>query len=71
MTEKKCGDVARYRFTWPGQNEAFICEGHVGWLKQVASAMGLSLQVIPLGDDVSKTCGSRSKHEEVYVYYAG
>jgi hypothetical protein len=30
------------------RDEAGICEQHVGWLREVASAMGLPLQVTPL-----------------------
>lgn len=44
----KCEETAKYRFTWPGRDEAVICEDHVGKLQAVAKAIGLSLQVIPL-----------------------
>lgn len=37
-----------YRYTWPGRDEAGICESHVGKLRSVAAAMGLPLQIIPL-----------------------
>lgn len=43
-----CPRKARYRFTWPGRDEAFICVEHVGQLRNVAEAIGLPLQVIPL-----------------------
>jgi len=45
-----CDKLAEYRFTWPGQDEALICGGHVGALRKIASAMGLHLQVIPLSE---------------------
>jgi hypothetical protein len=44
----QCPLVARYRYTWPGRDESFICERHVGKLRSVADAIGLSLQVIDL-----------------------
>lgn len=44
----KCENHADYRYTWPGRDEAFICEAHVEKLRQVADAMGLYLQIIPL-----------------------
>jgi len=51
----KCSQViysneATHRFTWPGRSEAFICDRHVDQLQNVASAMGLTLQVIPLDE---------------------
>ena len=53
---KTCDSKATYRFTWPGQDESFICEHHATWLKRVAKAMGLHLQVAQLGDDVDEIC---------------
>ena len=46
--ERKCTNIAAYRFTWPGASESFICEHHADKLGDVARAMGLPLQVIPL-----------------------
>jgi hypothetical protein len=43
-----CTEAAAYRYTWPGRDEAGVCEAHVGKLRGVANAMGLPLQVIPL-----------------------
>lgn len=43
-----CGKPATYRFTWPGRDEAGICEDHAPKLKAVANAMGLPLQMISL-----------------------
>ncbi len=50
-----CDNQARYRFTWPGKDEAVICEDHVGRLRGLASAIGLHLQVIPLSEEDLKT----------------
>ena len=41
-----CGQDAAYRYTWPGHNEAFICERHSEKLRAIADAMGLPLQLI-------------------------
>ena len=46
--ETICGKDAAYRYTWPGRDEAFICEDHSGKLRAVANAMGLPLQMIPV-----------------------
>jgi hypothetical protein len=48
MSYVLCGKPAAYRFTWPGQDEAFICEEHMPKLKMVAGAMGFQLQIVPL-----------------------
>ena len=49
-----CDNPAKYRFTWPGNDEAVICEKCVNQLRGVASAMGLHLQIIPLSELVLK-----------------
>ncbi len=46
-----CEDPAAFRFTWPGQDEAGICFGHVDQLSSVASALGFHLQIIPIDLD--------------------
>lgn len=46
--QKDCDAPAAFRFTWPGRDEAGICEEHVGKLRAVADAVGLYLQLIPL-----------------------
>jgi hypothetical protein len=56
MCKKTCDKVASHRFTWPGNDEAFICENHQRQLKRVADTMGLHLQTISLGTGIQKTC---------------
>ena len=51
MTEKQCTEPASYRYTWPGQDESFICETHVGKLRSTANALGMHLQVIQLNNE--------------------
>jgi hypothetical protein len=46
-----CGLPPVARYTWPGKNEAGICGAHVVSLRNIAAAMGLPLQIIPLLDD--------------------
>lgn len=46
---KQCHSVAGYRYTWPGQEEAFICDEHVRKLRSVAAALGLPLQIRTIG----------------------
>ena len=43
-----CDNPPAYRYTWPGQDEAYICFKHAAWLDQVANAMGTYLQLFPL-----------------------
>lgn len=63
--QKDCKNYARHRFTWPGRNESFICEEHVYKLKDVAEAMGLPLQVIPLtSEDHQSKEGMKSLEEQ-------
>lgn len=54
----KCEITAVARFTWPGQNESFICAGHAPKLQATAAAMGLPLQILPLTFDemAEKVC---------------
>lgn len=43
-----CGAAASFRYTWPGRNEAGICEAHAEKVRGIAVAMGLYVQLIPL-----------------------
>lgn len=46
--QKGCTQPAAFRFTWPGRDESAICSEHVKKLQDVAQAMGLYVQIIPL-----------------------
>ena len=46
--QKTCDKDAVDRFTWPGEDEAGACEEHSKVLANIAEAMGLSLQLIPI-----------------------
>ncbi len=48
-----CPEPAAYRYTWPGRDEAGICEERSAQIRGVARAMGMHLQLIPLGDGVT------------------
>jgi hypothetical protein len=45
---KDCANYASHRYTWPGKDEAAICESCAGKLRGVANAIGLHVQLIPL-----------------------
>jgi len=45
-----CENQAKYRYTWPGEDEALICGEHVKKLKAVANAIGLYVQIVPLSE---------------------
>jgi hypothetical protein len=55
-----CDNLAKYRYTWPGQDEALICEEHVGKLRGVASALGLYLQIISLSEETGSLCHQKT-----------
>lgn len=48
MSKTTCQNPAAYRYTWPGEDETTICMIHAIALANVAQAIGLHLQVIPL-----------------------
>ncbi len=45
---KPCGELAAFRYTWPGKGEAACCVEHAMQLSRVAGAIGLPLQLIPI-----------------------
>lgn len=48
--QKDCRSYASHRYTWPGKDEAAICDPCGGKLRGVANAIGLHVQLIPLTD---------------------
>lgn len=59
MEEKKCNQnncskKAAYRYTWPGRDEAHICEEHGRYSVKVAEAIGMHLQLVPLDQPASE-----------------
>lgn len=56
MEKTTCTNSASFRFTWPGNDESFICEDHVDHLRGVADAMSLPIQIIALDDDQTEAC---------------
>lgn len=60
-----CSNLAVARYTWPGQNESYVCAEHGLKLREVAGAIGLSLQFIPLsGADHSGPLGMQTVEEQ-------
>jgi hypothetical protein len=47
-TMNTCENKAKFRYTWPGEDESLICSGHSIKLRMVADAMGLPLQLVPV-----------------------
>lgn len=63
--EPACPNYAAYRFTWPGQDESFICDAHASKLRRVAQAMGMYIQLIPLAaSDHGGSEGMKSAEEQ-------
>lgn len=48
-SQKGCNQEATHRYTWPGKDESYACEKCVLKLHAIADAMGMYLQIIPLG----------------------
>ena len=46
----KCKKDAKFRYTWPGRNEAVCCEEHAGQIQAVANAIGCYIQMILLSE---------------------
>ena len=46
MNKPLCNKPAVYRYTWPGRNEAFICEQHAQGIRVISNAMGFYVQLI-------------------------
>ena len=43
-----CKDIALFRYTWPGRDEAYVCGHHAIALENIAGVIGMHLQLIPL-----------------------
>lgn len=46
-----CEAPATYRYTWPGRNETKVCVLHATKARNVADAIGMHLQLIPIAVD--------------------
>lgn len=47
----KCGAPAMFRYTWPGKDETVCCALCAMKLQNIAQAIGLYLQMIPLSEE--------------------
>jgi hypothetical protein len=47
-TGGECPLPGFYRYTWPGRDEEIVCASHARELRNIASAIGLGLQLVPL-----------------------
>lgn len=50
-SQNGCEARAAFSYTWPGKDEAGICADHALKLRNVAYALGLYLQLIPIPFD--------------------
>lgn len=46
--QHNCENPGALRFTWPGRDEAHVCIEHAQRLRNIANAMGMHIQLIPL-----------------------
>ena len=57
--ERLCGKPAAFRYTWPGNDEAVICEHHSIHLEQIAEAISMHLQLIPIITNERVMCAQK------------
>jgi hypothetical protein len=48
VSKTRCGQMAAFRYTWPGKEEAHACVDCALQVSAVADAISLPLQLIPL-----------------------
>lgn len=63
----QCKEKATLRYTWPGQNEDYVCIGCATKLNMLAGAMGFNLQLLTLAEvqiDESLQCSSIIKGDK-------
>lgn len=53
---QRCENPGAFRYTWPGNDEAYICAEHLPQLKAVAGAIGLYVQIRPLPEEEQWQC---------------
>ncbi len=58
---QQCPNPGAFRYTWPGNDEQLICEICVLSLQQVAAALGLYLQIIPVPESEQWQCQQHIK----------
>jgi len=59
----KCPNNATFRYTWPGQDESYVCTDHERQLQGLAHEIGLHLQTIPLEGGFYLTCRKTIKEK--------
>ncbi len=47
-TAERCGELANIRYTWPGKDEVIACVNCAQKAANVANAIGLHLQLVPV-----------------------
>jgi hypothetical protein len=50
--QRFCIEDAYYRYTWPGNDESFICKIHGKRITNISIAMGFHVQMIPLVEKI-------------------
>lgn len=48
---RRCPILAHYRYTWPGRDESWVCLIHGIGLQNIARAIQMPLQLVPLGPE--------------------
>jgi hypothetical protein len=55
--QKFCSEDAYYRYTWPGNDESYICKNHARKITNISNAMGFHIQMIPLEKENNEQLG--------------
>lgn len=50
--QKNCSLDAAFLMMWPGQANKPVCEHHAEWAREIAEAMGFTLQFTPLEKEI-------------------
>ena len=51
--QKGCDEAATHLYTWPGRDQAGTCDTHRAQIENICEAMGLHVQFIPIGAEVT------------------
>lgn len=55
IDQQQCAKDAAFRYTWPGEDESYICLDHIHHLRRTAEAIGLQLQLIAIINPIRRS----------------
>lgn len=54
--KQQCQNPGTHKYTWPGRDEAYVCDIHLPQLRAVANAIGLYIQIRPIPEEEQWQC---------------